>query len=162
MYIKKLEASPDTSYMVSRLLYEPHIYLGQDDRMHDIWWVHRFFMEIETGIRHVWGVFAKHDDSFLGCAHGTFEGDGFVAHTMFKRHVDAVKACLLMEDDLKRYCRENDIDIKAVIGYPPENLRVAVVMNKRFGCKDMGRAEGVEYWKRGVNIPCRYMRKELL
>jgi hypothetical protein len=161
MYVILLPANCDTSYMVSRLLYEPHIYIGQDDRMKDAWWVHRFFTEIESGERYVYGAFSVKDNSFLGCTHGKFAGDCFVAHTMFKRKVDTVKASLMMEEELKKYCRENNIPLKAIVGYPPEDLRVAILMNKRFGCKDMGRAENVEYWCNGVNKPCRYMRKEV-
>lgn len=161
MYIKILPASAETSYIVSRLLYEPHIYQGQDDRMRDVWGVHVFLTEIENGTRLVWGAFSKEDNSFLGCAHGTIENNEFIAHTMFKRKVDAVKACLLMEVEFKKYCKENSISVNAIVGYPPEDLRIAIIMNKRFGCKDMGRAEGVEYWRNGMNIPCRYMRKEI-
>jgi hypothetical protein len=161
MFVKKLDASPPTLYMISRLLYEPHIYKGQDDRMRDVWGVHVFFTEIENGERLVWGAFSKEDNSFLGCVHGTIENNNFIAHTMFKRHVDAVKACLMMVEDLKIYCKENDISVNAIVGYPPEHLRIAIIMNKKFGCKDMGRAEGVEYWRNGVNMPCRYMRKEI-
>lgn len=162
MYVKMLPADLDTSYLVSRLLYEPHIYAGQDDRMKDVWYVHRFFEEIETGERYVFGVFSLESERFLGCVHGTLEDGSFIAHTMFRRHVDAVKASLMMVDIFKEYCKENNLSFHSVVGYPPEDFRIAIINNKRFGCKDMGIAEGIEYYRNGVKIPCRYMRKEIL
>lgn len=154
-----LPFNSDTSYLVSRLLYEPHIYAGQEDRMKDVWWAHRFFDEIETGQRIVFGVFSE--NTLTGCVHGTLEGDCFVAHTMFRRKVDAVKCSLIFAELLKNYCYTHDIPLRAIVGYPPEDSRVAVYMNKRFGCKDMGIAENVKFYRNGKLIPCRYMRKEI-
>lgn len=160
MEVKMLPAEYNTTYMVSRLLYEPHIYKGQDDRMKDIWWVHRFFTEIEHGDRYVFGVFSE-DNEFLGCVHGTLEDGNFIAHTMFRRKVDAVKASLRMVEIFKEYCADRNLPFHAVVGYPPEDSRIAILNNKRFGCKDMGIAEGIEFYRNGLKVPCRYMRKDI-
>jgi hypothetical protein len=76
----------------------------------------------------------------------------------YHRAYVAVNLFFTPNEEFDEYCRENNIPLKAIVGYPPEDLRVAVLMNRRFGCKDMGRAEGVQYWRNGVNMPCRYMR----
>jgi hypothetical protein len=161
MYVERMLPTPETSFMVSRLLYQAHIYSAVDDSMHDVWGVHNFLSEIESGQRIVFGVFDEKNNIFLGCMHCTLHGDYCVAHTMFKRKVDAVKAALMAEDELKKYCKKNKILLNAIVGYPPEHLRAAVIMNKKFGCKDMGQAENVFFKVNGKNMPCRYMRKEL-
>lgn len=161
MYIKRLAPTFETSFLVSRLLYEEHIYKSQEDCMHDVFGVHAFLSEIENGSRLVWGAFRKEDDFFLGAAHGSFEGENFVGHVLFKRKVDATALCLKIEEDIKAYCKENNIVCRAIVGYPPEHLRASVIMIKRFGCKDLGRAENVDFYVNGKNMPCRYMRKEL-
>lgn len=161
MYARLCEANYETAYMVSRLLYEPHIYCAISDELKDVYFAHRFLSEIESGFRLVLGVFSKAEDDFLGCVHGKVYQGEFTAHTLFKRKVDAVKGCLLCEDVLRSYCREKSIPLKVIAGYPPEHLRVAVLMNKRYGCVDCGVAEDKFFYKDGKRIACRNMRKVL-
>jgi hypothetical protein len=159
MLTKKLDSSKKTAYLVSRLLYEKHIYKAVDDRLHDVWVAHQFLQDIESGKTLVFGVFE--DDTFCGCANGEIDGDVLTVHALFKRKVDVAKAALLIEKEIKKYSIESGIKIKAIIGTIPEYNRAALMMAKRAGYTDAGIAENVEHIKNGRIIPCRLMRKEI-
>jgi hypothetical protein len=159
IFCKKLDLSEDTVYQVSRLLYEEHIYKAVDDRLHDVWYAHKFLQDIESGKILVFGVFK--DDVFAGCANGELNGDVLTVHALFKRKVDVAKAALLIEKEIKKYSISSGIEIKAIIGTIPEYNRAALRMAKRAGYTDCGIAENVEHRKHGRVIPCRLMRKEI-
>lgn len=161
MYAKKLQPGENAAYAVSRLMYEPHIYAALPDHLRDVFFAHRMLKEIESGDRMVFAVFCQSDNSFLGVVHGTMEGSEFVAHTMFRRKTNAVKAALLCQEQLEKFCRDNAIALTAIVGYPPEHIRAAVIMNRRFGCIDCGPAKDVEFLSNGRPLPCRYFRKEI-
>lgn len=161
MLAKILKPTPETSYIVSRLLYEKHIYDAVDDRLHDVWNAHIFLRDIERGKNLVIGVFQKESDAFLGCVVGDFYDSCFYAHLLFKRKVDVKPAVLLCEEELKRYCRDAGIALKEIIGNIPEYNRAALCMVKRSGYTDVGEAINFTHFKNGKNIPCRCMRKEI-
>ena len=161
MYAKILPASYETSYQFSRLMFEDHVYAGLSDELHDVYFAHRLLSDIEAGDILVIAVYSRTDNKLCGFCYGSFNDGDFVGHTMFKRKVDAVKAALLCEEELVKYSWEHNIDFKAIVGYPPEFLRVAVRMNKRFGCTDLGIAENVCFYKNGKKVPCRHFRKEI-
>jgi hypothetical protein len=159
MLTKKLDSSKNTAYLVSRLLYEKHIYKAVDDRLHDVWVVHQFLQDIESGKTLVFGVFE--DDTFCGCATGEINGSKLTVHALFKRKVDVTKAALLIEEEIIKYSISSGIVIKTIIGTIPEYNRAALMMAKRAGYTDAGIAENVEHRKNGRVIPCRLMRKEI-
>lgn len=159
MFAQKLPPSEDTAYLVSRLLYEKHIYKAVDDRLHDLWVAHQFLQDIESGKTLVFGVFE--DDTFCGCANGELNGDVFTVHALFRRKVDVAKAVWLIEKEIKKYSIESGIEIKSIIGTIPEYNRAALRMAKRAGYTDCGIAENVEHRKNGKIITCRLMRKEI-
>lgn len=161
MYAKILPANDETAYQFSRLMFEDHIYAGLSDELHDVYFAHRLLSDIESGDVLVMAVYKKEDDTLCGLGYGAFDGDSFIAHSMFKRKVNAVKAALLCEQILVEYCKENNIKLTAIVGYPPEHLKAAIRMNKHFGCVDMGIAENICFYKSGKKIPCRYFRKEI-
>jgi hypothetical protein len=159
MFAQKLPPSEDTAFMVSRLLYEKHIYKAVDDRLHDVWYAHKFLQDIESGKTLIFGVFE--DDTFFGCANGELNGDVLTVHALFKRKVDVAKAALLIEEEIRKYSISAGIVIKTIIGTIPEYNRAALMMAKRAGYTDAGIAENVEHRKNGRVIPCRLMRKEI-
>lgn len=161
MYAEKLQPGSNAAYAVSRLMYEPHIYAALPDNLRDVYFAHRFLCEIEEADRWVIGVFSKEDDLLLGVVHGCLEDGNFIAHTMFRRKVDAVRGALLCEEVLIDFCRKYGIELKAIVGYPPEHLRASVRMSRQFGCVDCGLAEHITYIHNGRKIPCRYFRKEI-
>jgi hypothetical protein len=159
MFAKKLDSSEDTAFQVSRLLYEKHIYKAVDDRLHDVWYAHKFLQDIESGRILVFGVFKG--DVFAGCATGELNGSELTVHALFKRKVDVAQAALLIEKEIKKYSVENGTEIKTIIGTIPEYNRAALMMAKRSGYIDSGIAENVEHRKNGRVITCRLMRKEI-
>jgi hypothetical protein len=159
MFAKKLDSSEDTAFQVSRLLYEEHIYKTVDDRLHDLWYAHKFLQDIESGRILVFGVFKG--DVFAGCATGELNGSELTVHALFKRKVDVAKAALLIEEEIRKYSISAGIVIKTIIGTIPEYNRAALMMAKRAGYTDAGIAENVEHIKNGRIIPCRLMRKEI-
>lgn len=159
MFAKKLDPSEDTAYLVSRLLYEKHIYNAVDDRLHDVWYAHKFLQDIESGKTFVFGVFK--DDVFAGCATGELNGNVLTVHALFKRKIDIAKAALLIEDEIKKYCKKSSVEIKTIVGNIPEYNRAALRMANRAGYTDSGIADNVEHRKNGRIIPCRLMRKEI-
>lgn len=145
--------------MVSRLLYEKHIYDALDDNMKDIWGVHICFSEIEDGSRMVFGCFSKDTQAFLGCAHGKIEDGYFVAHLLFKRKTKALQACFLIEETLKEYCKKSNIQLLGIKGYPAEKNLPAVNLIKKIGCVDTGILDNV-FFCNGNAVPCKIMIKE--
>lgn len=146
--------------MVSRLLYEKHIYNAVDDRLHDVWYAHNFLSDIEAGRVLVFGVFKKVDGCFCGCAVGEISGTDFIAHALYKRKVDVTKAALLVEDEIRKYSIGSGIEIKTIIGNIPEYNRAALRMSKQAGYTDSGEIFGT-HMKNGKSINCRCMRKEI-
>lgn len=161
MFAQKLAPTGETSYLVSRLFYEKHIYKTVDDRLHDVWYAHNTLKDIESGKVLVFGVFKKEDEFFCGCATGEISGMNIIVHALFKRNVDVEKAALLIEKEILKYSIDSGVEIKSIIGTIPEYNRAALMMSKRAGYVDVGIAEDVLHFKNGKVIPCRYMKKEI-
>ena len=161
MLAQILKPTPETSYIVSRLLYEKHIYDAVDDRLHDVWHAHIFFRDIERGKTLVIGVFQKESNAFLGCVIGDFFDSCFSGHILFKRKVDVKAAVLLCEEELKRYCHDAGIALREIIGNIPEYNRAALCMARKAGYMDSGEAVDFTHFKNGKVVSCRCMRKEI-
>lgn len=128
--------------------------------MHDVWYAHRFLKNIEDGEFLFFGVFDD-DGLFLGGVPGEIRDSVFYAHMFFRRKVDCVKATLLIEEEIKKYCAGNDIPLKAIAGFTPETYTAALRMAKKAGYKDCGMAPEEFLLKNGKKIPCRFMKKEI-
>jgi RimJ/RimL family protein N-acetyltransferase len=161
LLVKKLSPSEDTAFMVSRLLYEEHIYKAVDDRLHDLWVAHQFLQDIESGKTLVFGVFNADNNSFLGCSTGAFEEDDYVIHAFLKRKIDTIQAGVLVIDGVKNYCIENKINIKSITGYIPVFNKPALRLARKLGMVNKGIHHGTEFFKNKKNIPCCCMRKDI-
>lgn len=159
MYIKKLSANQHTSFMISRMLYETHIYNNLDDNMLDVWGAHQFLTEIENGSRLVWGGFSDEESKFLGCVHGKIVDGFFEAHVLFKRNINAFDACSTVEKLLKEHCKKNNIHLRGIKGFIANDNRAAIILSKKIGCRDAGVKKDI-FFRAGNDIPCRIMIKE--
>ena len=156
---KKSAVSLAAAYHVSRLMYEPHIYRELCDEYKDLFEAHRMLVEIEQGERAV--LLVRQKNIVVGCIHGILEENGdFVCHIMFKRNVNSLKACLLCEEAMKKYCQENDLSFKRIVGYICSANRAAIALGKRYGAIDQG-FSGVSIWKNNYLMPCRKLVKEI-
>ena len=161
MYAEILASNSDTTYMVSRLFYEKHIYFALDDEGRDVWTVHRILREIEEGQRLCVGVFNKHDNSFAGCAHGMIYPYTMEAHLLFKRKVNGVEALKLCMDKCSEYYRHKKIPLLRFTGMVADNNRAAKLLLKKSGFIDKGIVDGEDFVSKNNIIPCRYFRKDI-
>lgn len=149
----------EAAYYVSRLMYEKHIYEALCDNYKDLYYAHRMLAEIENGIRAV--LLVRDENIVVGCIHGTWENNGdFVCHIMFKRNVDALQGCLLCEEAMKKFCREQKKPFKRIIGNIWEKNRAAIILGKRYGAKVQKETTSF-IWKNGYFLPCKTLIKEI-
>jgi hypothetical protein len=161
MYAKPLPPDKNTTFIVSRLLYEKHVYNALDNQMRDVWGAHNVFCDIERGHRTVFGVFQKDTERFLGCVHGVFDDFIFWGHFLFKRKVDVVRAVLLCEEQCRQICKEKDIPLSAFAGMIPDSNRAAKIAASKLGYKDKGLIDGEYFYSFEQKIPCRLFKKEI-
>ena len=161
MYARVLPPDSMTTYMVSRLFYEKHIYLAMDDAMKDVWTVHTILKEIEQRERLCVGVFQKNDDRFLGCTHGLITAGYMNAHLLFYRHIDALSAVKLCMDECRKYYREHDLPLQYFQGKVSDENRCVKLLLRKLGWKDEGVRENDFFISRSRKIPCRIYRKEV-
>ena len=150
-----MAADKTTSYLVSRFFYLPHIYSILCDQIKDVWGAHNLLENIESGKVWVFGAFSAHDDRLAGCCYGEMENGYFVTHLLFCRKVNAVHGVDLCFQELKKYCREQNITLYGARGYIPEEFRTAKRFARKFGCQDYGIAREASFLKNNQNIPCR-------
>ena len=162
MFAELLLPDKNTTFLVSRLLYEKHIYNALDNKMRDVWGAHDVFCEIESGKRIVLGVFSKDDKKFLGCVHGLMETPVFYGHFLFRRKVDVVKAVLLCEELCQKvYVNSGLMTLKSFAGIIPENNRAVQITAKKLGYRDNGILDGEYFYSFDKKIPCRLYVKEI-
>jgi hypothetical protein len=161
MYAELLLPDKNTTFLVSRLLYEKHIYNALDNKMRDVWGAHDVFCEIESGKRIVLGVFSKDDKKFLGCVHGLLNAPVFYGHFLFRRKVDVVKAVLLCETLCKKVYADRDMTLNAFAGVIPESNRAVQITVKKLGYRDSGILDGEYFYSFDQKIPCRLYVKEI-
>lgn len=161
MYAKILTPSSETSYIVSRLFYEKHIYSALDDTLRDVWGVHNILTQIELGERIVIGLYTVRNDDFCGCIHGILNDGCFTAHLLIRRKVDAVLAAELCTELFKKCCQEIGTEFVKVRGFVPDNNRAIKIMAHRAGYQDCGIAVGEFFVSGGKNIPLRIFEKEV-
>ena len=154
-----MERNERTSYLVSRLLYEPHVYRSLDDEFCDIYTVHRVLKEIETGERLCIGIF--NGEEFCGCVHLTIRESVTEPHLMLKRKVSGVTATELSVDCYKRYCIDNGIELKPLYIEIADNNRAIRRVLRFCGFEDCGILSGEYFVFKGKKIPVRVFRKEL-
>jgi hypothetical protein len=148
------------AYHVSQLMYEKHIYDALCDEYRDLFYAHRMLSEIESGERAV--LLVRQNNVVVGCIHGVWENEGdFVCHIMFKRHVNALKACLLCEKAMKKFRKERNLPFNRIIGHIWEGNRPALALGKKYGAVDTGVSEQF-IWMKGYLLPCRKLVKEIV
>jgi hypothetical protein len=145
------------AYNVSRLLYEPHIYKALCDDYKDLYCAHILLREIEDGERIVITVY---DGNIAGCIHGTLRDGVFYCHLLFKRKVDAVKACLLCEDAFKEYCKNNKMRFYKTKGNICVLNRAAIRCAKKYG-SEIKAVGDVFMWYNGRPEKCITFEKEV-
>lgn len=161
MYAKVMPADKNTTFIISRLLYEKHIYNALDDAMRDAWGVHRFFCEIEDGCRLCIGVFSRKDNTLLGCAHGMIYPHNMMAHLFVKRGVDGAVATQMCMDECRKYYKRKHIPLYSFSAEVADNNRAIKIMLKKLGYEDKGILKDEFFVSYGIKIPCRFFRKEI-
>lgn len=162
MYAKTLSPTLDTTYLISRLFYEKHIYNAMDDEMRDVWVCHRTLQEIENGSRLCIGVFSKKDDTFLGCAHGMIYLYDMEAHLLLKRKVNGVTAVNLCMEEILKYYKQQKLPLKSFSATVADNNRAVKTTLRKAGFIDHGIVKNEKFISHGVVIPCRFFRKEII
>lgn len=159
---RRLEGNIYTLILLSDLWVEDHVFRGMDLRFKTFLGAHRLFQEIEDGFYRVYGAFDE-KSGFLGVAFGSLEKDNSTwnAHVAFRRGADAAKCCLEIEKVLIEDYQKDGINLGCITGYIPECNRGAIRMSKRYGCKDNGISDKVNFMTADRVYPCREMRKEL-
>jgi hypothetical protein len=146
---------------VADFLCEKHIYNAQPDEYRTLWGAHELLREIEDGTR--WVMLVWDGDFCCGCVHGMLDDYGvFTCHIMFMRQIDAVKACLLCEEELKKYCREHNHKLLTIRGNIAVRNRAALRCARLFGSKNMGMNIHGMMWYRNELIPTYTMEKEIV
>jgi RimJ/RimL family protein N-acetyltransferase len=161
MYAKVLLPDMRTTFMISRLLYEKHIYHALDDEMHDVFGVHRFFREIEDESRLCIGVFRRKDSEFMGCCHGMIYPQCMEGHILFKRGVNGQAALKMIMDECRKYYRNKKIPLHSFSGVVADNNQAVKLLLKKSGFEDKGILENEFFLSQGNKIPCRYFKKEI-
>lgn len=162
MYAKILPPDKDTTFIISRLLYEPHIYKALDDAMRDVWGAHQFLNEIEHEYRLCIGLFSNKNNALLGCTHGIIYPHNMQAHIFLKRGVDGLTATQMCMDKCCEYYKNKNIPLKSFSGIVADNNRAVKIMLKKLGYEDGGIIENEFFISNGVKIPCRFFRKEIV
>lgn len=160
MQIFVMDADSNTSYHVSRLLYEKHIYNALPDHYRDVWGAHILLQEIEFGYRTVFG-FVDDSGDLCGVVHGKVENDAFVAHLLFQRNVDVAACLLAAESVLLQYYSQHGIEVKYVEGFIPEFNRAALRTVKRYGMENLGLTCQKIFRRQGEELPTIHFRKEI-
>ena len=159
--IEKMAPTKKNAYMISRLFYEKHIYTAIDDRLHDLWFAHEVLCDFEKGNTFAFGVFNEISGAFLGVFIGTKEKSEIVGHVFLKRKVDGAKACLLCEEEAKKYYKKKKQKITAFVGYiSPMNIAIYRML-KKIGYVDRGIQKDRFLLKNGIYIQCKKMEKEI-
>jgi ribosomal protein S18 acetylase RimI-like enzyme len=161
MYAEVFPANDISSYIVSRLFYESHIYRALDDRMRDVWGAHTVLREIEDGKRLAIGVYRKSDDALMGFSHGLIIPDTMEAHILLKRKTDGLAAINLCMDKCREFYKKNNIPLKRFIAKVADDNRPAKLLLRRAGYSDKGIMENNFFVSFGKNIPCRFFEKEI-
>jgi hypothetical protein len=154
MYAQKMQSNCETAYLVSRFFYLPHIYDILCDALKDCYGVHRLLQRIEDGSVWVFGAFSKENNLLAGVCYGEMVDGYFVTHLLFCRKTNAFKAVGLCFEELKKYCRENNITLYGAKGFVPVSFKAPVDFAFRFGAQDYGIVQDAGFIKDGKNIPC--------
>jgi hypothetical protein len=141
------------------LLYEKHIYNALCDEYKSLYFAHKLLREIEDGERII--MFSAENNQINGCVHGVLQDGVYTCHIMFKRRIDAVKACLMFEEEMKIFCRKRKIDLNLIRGFIPVFNRAAIRTGKAWGAVDKGISDTEVFWRNGVPWPCHRMEKEI-
>lgn len=158
MIAKKLSPDRETAFIFSRFFLVHHIYHAVDDNLKDVFGLHVLLSAVENNTCWFFGVYDV-NGNIRGVCYGAMEGEYFCCHVMFDRKVDAVKGALLCEEELQKYCAQNNIPLKGVVGYPAVNNRAALRFCLRMGYEDKGLSDRV-LMQNGEGIPCRKFRKD--
>lgn len=161
MYAKILPPTLETTYLISRLFYERHIYNALDDEMRDVWGCHKILREIEEGHRICIGVFRREDDAFLGFSHGMIYPHNMEAHLLFKRKVNGVEATELCMAKCVEYYKKKKIPLTSFSGIIAENNNAVKRLLRKLGFEDKGILEKEFFFSHGEKISCRFFRKEI-
>lgn len=155
-----MDFSEETSYLVSRLFYEPHIYQALDNEMRDVYTVHRILKEIEEVDRVCIGFFTP-EDHFCGCIHFSFTSGIVEPHIMLCRGVNGVDAVLKGIMEAKRFYRKNHILMREVRCNISENNRAIRMLLKRCGFEYIGKDEKFRFYDRNNSYACLIYGKEI-
>jgi hypothetical protein len=159
--VKKMASTKENAFKISRLFYEKHIYTAIDDRLHDLWFAHEFLCDFERGNILGFGVFDDLTEDLQGVVLCWKEKSEIVGHVFFKRKVDGAKACLLCEEEAKKYYKKKKQKITAFVGYiSPTNVAIYRMLKKN-GYVDRGSQKDRFLLKNGICIQCKKMEKEI-
>lgn len=154
------EMCRQAAYHVSELLHEKHIYDALPDEYKTLWYAHELLSEIEDGDRIT--ILVWDGNLCLGCGHGVLDDNGvYTCHIMFLRNVNAVKACLLCEEELKKYCREYNLKLEIIRGNIAQDNRAALRCARLFGSENKGVNVNNMMWKNGKLTPTCTMEKKV-
>ena len=116
-------------FMVTR----PHNFDTLDDRLKSLFALYKIGDDIKQGIIKVLGSYV--DNHLYGINYGVIDGDVFLNHTLFDRHVKyTVELTKLAEAELKKHFP----DIKLVLGAIPEVNRAGRIFATRMGYENKG------------------------
>lgn len=158
MTAAKLPPNSETAYILSRFFLVRHIYAAVDEKLKDIFSIHRLLTKVENGDCPVFCGYNDNGD-IAGVCYGEMEGEYFCVHVMFDRNIDAVSYSRLFEKLIKEHYVSNDIPFKGIIGCPAVSNRAALLFCKKMGYKEIGFSDKVLI-KDNEEIPCRLFRKE--
>ena len=155
-----MEQSKQTAWMVSRLLYEPHIYHALSDEYKDVYMAHELLQEIEFGYRIVIGVFAT-NNNFIGCVHGVLDNGIFTCHLLFKRKINVLPLLFECEMKLKEYCSQQKIKIDFIDGFIAQSNIAACRIARKFGSVCLGKDNNTFVLHNNNKEFCWHFRKEM-
>jgi hypothetical protein len=154
-----LPADQKTSFVVSRLFYEKHIYNATEDELRDVWGVHRLLSEIESGDRIVVGFFS--DNVFLGCSHGVIVDGVFEGHFLFFRKAPTVDLVKKGIHEIVQYGKQKGTPVNSLRGIVPDSNRAVKLLLSRLGFLDTG-PTNTFFVLNGKNIMCREFTKRII
>ncbi len=124
------------------VLLQEHCYDKLGNEYQSLFGIHMLLKDIESEKVHCYRV--KENGKYLGFVFGELNADNnYLGHVIFVRGVDVAKAC-----NLCAYYVYNELNADNIIAYIPNSNRAAILMAKRFGCKEVSKNNEITFLKR--------------